>query len=347
MLERSKQLALLLVFALFLLSGCSAGSRDATGAAAFSPSENLDENWAINNSSSIPQSGAEIASEAHVVVTANFGHELIVDTTFELTSSISALEGLQQVSKVETKYGGAFVQDINNARSQQGGSGQDWFVYVNGIQTKTGAHDYDLHLGDVEHLDLHSWDFRQFIPAIIGDFPEPFLHGYEGDVRPTTIVYENSYKEEASEIITTLTELGVADIWAKGISELSQDEKESNNLVLLGDMNCELIAEINKVWNRMGFFAHFEEGRLIVADGKGKIDYEYTDGAGLIQATQNPWNSKGIGACENVVWMISGTNEAGVKSAANALINQYPDFQYAFAAIVIQGDVTKIPQVTR
>ncbi|GAI85551.1 unnamed protein product, partial [marine sediment metagenome] len=35
----------------------------------------------------------------------------------------------------------------------------------------------------------------------------------------------------------------------------------------------------------------------------------------LIQATQNPWNPKGIGACENVVWLVSGTDEAGVKDA--------------------------------
>ena len=281
---------------------------------------------------------------SHVVVTSGFGEDVHFEEAIRIPSQMSLMEGLQQIADVETKYSGGFIHDINNIRSTYESGDSDWFVYINGIQTRTGANRYNLLPGDVAHLDLHNWEFRQFIPSIIGDFPEPFLHGYEGDVRPTIVVYEDDFNGEASEIVTMLAEFGIADVCAKGSDELSQDEKKDHNLILLGDMDNKLIAEMNKIWNRMGFFAHFEEGRLVVVDGIGKTAGEYGKGTGLIQATQNQWNSKGIGACENVVWIVSGTDAIGVKRATHAFVDQHPEYRNAFAAIITHEGVIRIPQ---
>jgi hypothetical protein len=287
-------------------------------------------------------------TEVRVVVTQNFGQELMFDRVVKIEDGACAMDALKQVAEIETAYGGGFVNAINGVRSQYTGDRSarvDWFIYANGILTNVGALDYTLHPGDIECWDIHDWSFRHFIPAIIGHFPEPFVHGYEGEVRPTIVVYQGNWKKEAEDVANKLNQLGVEDASAKSISELSGEERKSCNLLLLGDKDSELISELNQVWSRLGFFAHFEEGKLVVLNPKGEVTAKYGAESGLIQATQNLWNPKGIGVCENVVWMVSGTDETGVKNAVDTLINHYSEFQYAYAVVIANGKVIKVPRL--
>jgi len=282
-----------------------------------------------------------------VVATQNFGQRLMFDETLEVLPGTSAMTALMKAAEVETSYGGGFVNAINGVRSRFTGSQSvkmDWFIYVNGIQSNIGALDYKLHDGDIQHWDFHQWSFRHFIPAIVGDFPEPFVHGYGGKTDPTVIACSESLKEDAENLERRLVHMGVSDVGIKRLGELSENERESHNLLLLGTMDSEPLSELNQVWNRLGFFAHFENGNLVVLNAEGEVVAKYGAGAGLIQATQNPWNPKGIGVCENVVWMVSGTDEAGVKDAIDALINHYSEFQYACAVVVVDGEIIKVPQ---
>ena len=282
-----------------------------------------------------------------VVATQNFGRELMFDRVVEIEEGTCAMDALTQVAEIETAYGGGFVNAIDGIHSQYTGSQsakKDWFIYANGILTNVGAIDYTLHDSDIERWDFHDWSFRHFIPAIIGHFPEPFVHGYEGEVHPTIVVYEGNLKKEASDVAGKLSQLGVESISVKSVNELSESERESCNLILLGDMDCDLISELNQVWSRLGFFAYFGEDKLVVLNPEGEVAAEYGAGSGLIQATQSLWNPKGIGVCENVVWIVSGTDEAGVKDAVNTLINHYAEFQYAFAVVIVDGEIIKVPQ---
>jgi len=287
------------------------------------------------------------AITVRVVATRNFGQELMFDETLELPTATPAMTALESVADVETAYGGGFVNAINGVSSGFTGTQQtmtDWFLYINGIQARTGALDYALNDGDIQHWDFHVWGFRQSVPAIIGDFPEPLGHGYGGKVSLTIIAYADDLAKEADNLENQLSQLGVNNISTKRLSELSADEKESANLILLGTIDSELISELNDIWDRLGFFAHFEEEKLVVFNAEGEIATEYGAGVGLIQATQNPWNPKGIGAAENVVWLISGTDTAGVKSALDALINHPARLQYAGAAVIASGEIIRIPQ---
>ena len=102
----------------------------------------------------------------------------------------SAMAALQQVAKVKTSYGGRFAQSIDGvsgSRSDQ----RDWFYFVNGYEADRGAADYTLHPGDVEWWDYRSWKHEMHVPVVVGAFPEPFLHGYDGKTRPATIVYDS------------------------------------------------------------------------------------------------------------------------------------------------------------
>jgi len=282
-----------------------------------------------------------------VVATENFGQRLMFDKILEVMPDTSAMAALTRVAEVETAYGGGFVNAINGIRSRFTGTGgvkADWFFYVNGIQSSTGALDYKLNDGDIQHWDFHDWSLRHFIPAIVGDLPEPFAHGYSGKTSPTVIAYSEDLKEDAKNLEQRLAGMGVNDISIKRLGELTANERESCNLLLLGTMDSKLISELNQVWDRLGFFSHFENGSLIVLNSQGEVAARYGAGVGLIQATQSPWNPKGIGACENVVWMVSGIDSTGVKSAIDTLINHHSELQYACAVVVEDGKIIRVPQ---
>jgi hypothetical protein len=292
------------------------------------------------------ESPVETGLTVSVVITTNFGEPALVEQTVTVEEGISALDVLPQVTSVETKYGGGFVSSIAGLSSRYGGAGsqkEDWFFYINGMAVNTGAGAYLLLPGDVEHWDYHDWSFRQFIPAIIGDFPEPFLHGHGGQIYPTLVVYQDGREEAARRIADRLAELGVADISLRHPDELTANEQESGNLILLGDGEFELIKELNEPWDRLGFYAHFEDGCLAVYDAAGQPAQDYEVGAGLIQATQNIWNPKGIGASENVVWMVTGLDEVGISAAVDTLVGSECEFKYACAIVIAGGKIIRAP----
>lgn len=335
-------LALLIVLLASLTVGCSANSADDAPAFGFGPSP---ESSTPNVAATQAQPDTETPTpQVRVLVTTSFGQAVLLDELIDLDSKTSALEALERVADVQTKYGGGFVHDVNNTRSTLATNGDcDWFVYINGIQTRTGAAGYTLHPGDVETWDLHSWNFWQSIPSVVGSFPEPFLHGYGGKVRPTVVAYSESFQAEAEALARLLSELGVHEVATTSIDDLTGNDKESSHIILLADMTSPLVAELNKVWKRLGLFAHFEDGRLILLDAKGKTTGEYSVDAGIIQATQSSWNTDGVGACENVVWIVSGTDEAGVRDAVAVLLNDSEELRSAFALAVTSGQPVRIP----
>lgn len=298
--------------------------------------------------SRLPQEEQDtIGSKIRIIATRDFGQEIIFDRELEPAGELSAMAALKRVAEVETTYGGGYVNSINGIYSGFTGGGnveKDWFIYVNGIQSNVGALDYILHPGDAEHWDFHDWSFNQSIPAIIGAYPEPFLHGYQGNIRPTLIVYSDSLREPAQGLENSLIRLGVTDVDTRNFSEITDREKEYCHLILVDTMDNKLISELNRNWKRMGFFTYTDNQHLAVLNARGEMAAEYNTGAGVIQATQNPWNPNGIGACENVVWVVTGTDKTGVINAIDALLKHHTELRYAFAAITVNGEIIRVPQ---
>lgn len=275
-----------------------------------------------------------------MVVTRDFGKELILEEEVELEPGTNAMAALQAVAEVETKYGGGFVQAINGISSEcEGGSQRDWFYYINGIALNLGAQDYILQEGDVEHWDFRHWSYLQFVPAIVGDFPQPFL----SKLKPTAVVYEEPFSREAQGLAAKLGEWGVAEVITISDEQLSEETKKESNLIIIAGLENKLISELNEVHKKLGFFAILQQDKIIVLDGEGNLVGEFYAGCGLIQATQNPWHPKGVGSGESVVFMITGTDTEGVKSAANALIKNSDELRYAFAVLVNNTEISKIP----
>ncbi|MEM3737313.1 MAG: DUF4430 domain-containing protein [Candidatus Bathyarchaeia archaeon] len=293
------------------------------------------------------QTSNDHASEVkvRVVVTKDYGAELILDREVEMTKGATVIDALREVAKVETAYGGGFVNAINDIRSEYTGTGvakRDWFIYINGVLADVGGADYRVEDDTTTWWDFHDWDFHTFITAAVGLFPEPFLHGYKGKVCETIIIYEDELLDEAMLLNSTLTECGVRGVSILKASELSREDRESPNLIILGTIKSPLISELNGIYQQLGFYIHYEGDRMLVLNSSGELAAEYSTG-GMIQATQNPWNPKGTMAGESVVWVLSGINEDDVNDVVEVLISSREELAHAFAATVVEGQVSRVP----
>jgi hypothetical protein len=294
-----------------------------------------------------PASSEPLNIEATVIVTQDFGAELVLEQKINIEPGISAMHALQMVTTVETKYGGGFVSSINGISSEYQGVSQskkDWFLYINGIASNTGAKDYILRNGDVEHWDFRVWSYHQFIPAITGDFPQPFLSGYQTKIVPTVVVYEEACSAEAEALAKKLEGYGVTEVSAISCDLLSDEAKGNSNLIIIALPENGLTSELNKVHGKLGFYAYMEAGEILVLDANGNLADRLRTGYGLIQATQNPWHPKGVGAGESVVWIVTGTDRNGVKSAATVLADNPDGLRYTFAVLISNDTVRKIPE---
>jgi hypothetical protein len=65
--------------------------------------------------------------------------------------------------------------------------------------------------GDIAWLDYRAWEREGEARVVVGAFPEPLLHGYEGKTRPLAIRYEPAVARRAR---TLAQGLGKADLQA-------------------------------------------------------------------------------------------------------------------------------------
>jgi Domain of unknown function (DUF4430) len=104
-------------------------------------------------------------------------------------AGLTAMQGLERVANVETRYGGRYVQAIDGLAGSLTAQ-RDWFYFVNGYEADRSAAEYRLRAGDVEWWDFRSWRDAMQVPVVVGAFPEPFVHGWNGHTRPTVVVYD-------------------------------------------------------------------------------------------------------------------------------------------------------------
>ncbi|RKY69144.1 MAG: hypothetical protein DRQ24_11050 [Candidatus Latescibacterota bacterium] len=279
-----------------------------------------------------------------IIITQDFGKSIFLSKEVTIEGGESAMDVLNEVADITCIYGGGFVESINGVKSQYaGGEGErkDWFYYINGMLASVGATQYKLHSGDIEHWDFHDWRLDRMVTAIIGDYPEPFLHGYNGRVAETSIVYADEFYEAATGLQQSLEKQGVS-ISMKRFEELSEYEKRSHNLILIDTYENELIAELNANADQLGWFIEFDGKYIITLDETGEKDTSFDHG-GVILATQNPWNPKGNWHCENVVWVVTGVTHEDVVTASEILITSNEEIKNCTSIILAKRTIYKVP----
>jgi Domain of unknown function (DUF4430) len=115
-------------------------------------------------------------------------------------AGISALEALDRELDVETRYGGRFVQSIQGVEGSLDDQ-RDWFWYVNGLEGDRSAAEYELRPGDVLWWDYRSWAEQMQVSVVVGAFPEPFLHGFGGDVPPAVVVGDSPAAQKLARMV--------------------------------------------------------------------------------------------------------------------------------------------------
>ena len=243
-------------------------------------------------------------------------------------TALSLLSGYATVAQ-----GGGFVQSIDGLPAKEASSGRRvrWFLYVNGVAIAKAAAMTDVHPGDRIWWDLHAAGPAAAVPAVVGSFPEPFLHGIEGKRLPVRVECAEISSGPCRTIESRLQSLGVpAALAAVGPGV----EPETLRVVVgpwsavKGNPAAQAIARGPRA---SGVFARFSaDGRaLLLLNERGQTARTLT-GAGLIAATR--W------AEQAPVWLVSGTDEAGVQLAARAFAP--PMLAQRFAVALAQGRAT-------
>jgi len=144
---------------------------------------------------------------AELWVTRDRGSEVLLTAT--VPAGLTVLQALEREADVDTRYGGRFVQTIEGVEGSLSAR-QDWFYFVNGIEADVGAAEVTLHAGDVAWWDFRSWkDTPEAQIAVVGAFPEPFLHGWAGKRRPAEVRAPSAFAQEVLELEAVLDAEGV------------------------------------------------------------------------------------------------------------------------------------------
>ncbi|HSC04700.1 MAG TPA: DUF4430 domain-containing protein [Solirubrobacteraceae bacterium] len=251
-------------------------------------------------------------SDVAVTVTRNFGAASVGSASEpKVPGSQTVMRLLERSFRVTTRFGGGFVQSINGASGTS--SRHDWFYYVNGLQATLGAAGTSVHRGDRIWWDLHDWSATDSIPAVVGSFPEPFVHGTKGRRLPTTLACAPDAGAACKRVAAEFKSLGIATPTVL----IGTGSGPDSLAVVVGtwrDLHGELAASLVEHGpGSSGVYGRFTPSgsKLQLLNAGGQVVRTLGPGAGLVAATGQ--------SSTGTVWMITGTDAAGVSAAAAAL----------------------------
>jgi hypothetical protein len=249
-----------------------------------------------------------------LVVTSDFGASTIGDWPApRVSGEETVMSLLMRNASVGTSDGGGFVQSIDgHAAGQQGYEPVGWFYFVNGVQAPKGAAATVVRSRDRVWWDLHDWSQSEEAPAVVGSFPAPFTTGIEGKRLAVSVECVSPDSQPCRTVSARLRALGVR----AGVGAIDSRGKPGTLRVLVGEWiairDAGDVRTIEAGPRASGVYARFSAGgtRLSVLDERGRTVAAFGAGAGLIAATRHGEDAP--------VWVVSGTDEAGVRRAAGA-----------------------------
>jgi hypothetical protein len=274
-------------------------------------------------------------SGAHLRVTRDFGGTPLAHGSLaKVRSSDTVMRFLQANAKTTTRYGGAFVQSIKGISGEGSGGRQDWFYFVNGVEAPTGAANRKLAAGDVVQWDYRRWDAASRVPAIVGAFPEPFLHGQEGKRYPTRIECAASTKS----CDTVRNKLDAAGVPA-GTGALGAEARGGVLRIEVGKWadlrRLQDLENLERGPAASGVYARFDFNgtKLRLLNELGRIVDTAPPGTGLIAAM--------VPEAQQPLWVVTGTDDAGVARAAALLDRAH--LRNAYAVVALPGGPQRLP----
>jgi Domain of unknown function (DUF4430) len=239
---------------------------------------------------------------------------------------------------VGTRFGGGFVESIDGlSGGQEAGQPVDWFYYVNGVEAGKGAAATNVHPGDHIWWDHHDWSQTEHIPAVVGSFPEPFLNGIAGKRLPVRVECA-SIAEYACQTVTA--RLRASGVPAAIAALTSAGEPETLRVMVGPWIKVEgdpASASILEGPRASGVYARFSRtgAALTLLDRDGREVRTLIGRAGLVAATRH--------AEDAPVWVVTGTDPAGVDLAARAF--DAATLASRFAVALTQSGALPLPVI--
>jgi Domain of unknown function (DUF4430) len=282
--------------------------------------------------------GEEREGGASIRVTRDFGRaELGAARVARVREDQTVMRLLRSEFDVDTRFGGRFVQAIEGLEGE-GADGQvDWFYFVNGVEAGEGAAEYELWPGDRVQWDYRDWSAAMRVPAIVGAFPEPFLHGLEGERRPVRVECEEAEAPVCEEAKDRLERVGVS---TTGASLGAPGTETVTRLVVARWPRARIVRGapgLEEGPEATGVFARFDtDGRLLELldeSGEPARRVEPGDGVGLVLAMRP--------RADELVWLVTALDDQGLEAGVRALTeNRLRD---AFAVAATGRTVEKLP----
>jgi Domain of unknown function (DUF4430) len=259
-----------------------------------------------------------------LTVTRDYGRQVMQQKTDSIRESDTVLRVLDRNADVTTRYGGGFVQSIDGlAGGQSGGRSDDWFFYVNGLESPIGSAQYDPSGGDRIWWDYRDWTAAMRVPAVVGSWPEPFVHGFEAEHWSTTVDCQAD-RAPCAVVANRLRSAGVSTlpprvVEQKGSEENSLEVTQIDGIrVMVGTWSLlrvdPVASKLSGAPDEDGVFAHFvgdKKPLLEVLNAAGEPAGSIGKGGGLVAALR-----PGDGP---PTWVVTGTDAKGVAAAANLL----------------------------
>ncbi|MBF8982521.1 DUF4430 domain-containing protein [Lutibacter sp. B2] len=303
-----------------------------------------------DQNSKVRKASGDIESpyKVELVVTTNYGNKRLYSKNVGMVKDEVGMEVLFRNLDIQTAYGGGFVNTINGIESNytfftgKDRKKTDWFYWVNGIMAPIGVAEYRPQPGDIIWWDYHNWSYTMFAPAVIGSYPQPFKNGCFGKNLGTVIMYTDKYKQEAEKLKQSLIKKGIKQVdIAKYNPTVLEKPKKYYMVVGVWDKlakKSKLIQDINRKNKLIGTYVKFENGKLNRLNFKGKAISSY-DHAGAIYSY-----AAGLGSV-NPIWMITGTDDEGVKMAVDVLINNSKAIDKHFSAVISKDGIENAPSI--
>lgn len=283
--------------------------------------------------------GEELKGDgARLRVTRDFGHTALgSEQVAHVREDQTVMRLLRSKFDVDTRYGGRFVQSIDGLEGAGAGGRHDWFFFVNGVESDKGAAEYVLSPGDRVQWDYRPWNEAASVPAIVGAYPEPFLHGLEGKRRPVRVECADAASGACQEAKARLDAAGVP---TSGATVGAPATQKVIRLVVAPWPKARIVrgaADLERGPRATGVFARF------AADGRA---LELLDDSGRVARTVRPGDGTALVAAlrprsDELVWLVTGLDANALEAGVRALTQQR--LRDAFAVAVTGDRVEKLP----
>ncbi|MBF6618891.1 MAG: hypothetical protein ITG02_01505 [Patulibacter sp.] len=291
---------------------------------------------------------------ARILVTTDQGTTSVLDRSdVQVEEGEPVLAALQRAADVTLGADGT-IESIDGAAAS---GDRDWAFWVNGVEIRNGGlkagQDINLqqrpivetpqtaqiHDGDTVWFDLRSDPDVGSPRGVVGTFPEPFLHGFEGQRWPVRVECAEPRSTECRAVRDVLVDYGIPAV-SNRLRTSYNPESTRISVGLWTDVREDPAAQLaERGPQASGIYAvPTANGREIaLLDAAGKTVETAGPGTGLIFASRY--------RDETPSWAVTGTDMAGLRAAIEAWNADVLSRHYA---VVVRGQqVTGLPVAPR